>query len=112
MAGHLTLVMKSTYSGYYVVDSDQNILSIDVGLPLEIDDEFWSPPDENNHSIPLRQPDGQPSIISAFNVYARVSLIYDWVIRTLVSLDSPPHTLARILTLIYPVIGSVTVVRS
>ena len=61
------------------------MVSIDVDLPLEIDDEFWSSPDKYGFSAALGQPTDRPSIVAAFNVYAKLSLIYDCVIRNLVS---------------------------
>ncbi|KAF8578958.1 hypothetical protein K439DRAFT_1620942 [Ramaria rubella] len=59
------------------------IFSIDVGLPLEIDDEYWSTPDANGTSGSLGQPAKRPSTISGFNVYVELSAIYDWTMRSL-----------------------------
>ncbi|KAF8515276.1 hypothetical protein JB92DRAFT_2915183, partial [Gautieria morchelliformis] len=68
---------------------------IDIDLPLEIDDEYWSPPGDHGHSILVGQPADQPSIITAFNVYAKLSQIYHWVMRTLYAVNRAVRPMMR-----------------
>ena len=56
-------------------------LSIDVNLPTECDDEYWTTPDGE----PLfKQPPDKPSKISAFNCYIRLTQIMALAHRTIV----------------------------
>ena len=57
-------------------------LSIDVSLPTEVDDEYWSMSDPQQ---PLRQPEGKPSKITFFVCVLRLCQILAFANRTIVS---------------------------
>ena len=56
--------------------------SFDLDLPVECDDEYWSPtgPEE-----PFKQPQGKPSKMSFFIAYLKLSQILAFALRTIVS---------------------------
>ena len=57
--------------------------SIDISLPTECDDEYWTTPDGE----PLfKQPPDKPSKIAAFNCYIRLTQITTQTHRTIVGL--------------------------
>ncbi|KAH9926304.1 uncharacterized protein BXZ73DRAFT_49447 [Epithele typhae] len=53
---------------------------IDVGLPMECDDEYWL---DDLGKPSFKQPDGKPSKITAFNCYIRLSQILLFAVRTI-----------------------------
>ena len=57
--------------------------SIDVKLPTECDDEYWTTPE--GESL-FKQPLGKPSKVAAFNCYIRLTQIMTLAHRTIVGL--------------------------
>ncbi len=65
-------------------------ISIDVALPIEVDDEYWITSDGEGHEI--KQPEGKPSKISFFVHLIRLCQILAFASRTIVSfLRSPSY---------------------
>ena len=56
--------------------------SFDLDLPVECDDEYWSPPDPKDA---FKQPAGKPSKMSHFISYLKLSQILAFALRTIVS---------------------------
>ena len=56
--------------------------SFDLDLPVECDDEYWSPPDPKDA---FKQPSGKPSKMSYFIAYLKLSQILAFALRTIVS---------------------------
>jgi hypothetical protein len=56
--------------------------SFDLDLPVECDDEYWSPPDPKDA---FKQPPGKPSKMSYFIAYLKLSQILAFALRTIVS---------------------------
>lgn len=56
--------------------------SFDLDLPVECDDEHWSPPDPKDA---FKQPPGKPSKMSYFIAYLKLSQILAFALRTIVS---------------------------
>ena len=56
--------------------------SFDLDLPVECDDEYWSPVDSKDA---FRQPLGKPSKMSFFIAYLKLSQILAFALRTIVS---------------------------
>ncbi|KZT28968.1 hypothetical protein NEOLEDRAFT_1057311 [Neolentinus lepideus HHB14362 ss-1] len=56
----------------------------DIDLPLEVDDEYWEPPDAN---LAFRQPPGKPSLVTAFNSWVRLTQITAFTVRTFYAVD-------------------------
>ena len=57
-------------------------LSFDLDLPVECDDEYWSPADPKDA---FKQPAGKPSKMSFFIAYLKLSQILAFALRTIVS---------------------------
>lgn len=56
--------------------------SFDLDLPVECDDEYWSPEDPKDA---FTQPPGKPSKMSYFIAYLKLSQILAFALRTIVS---------------------------
>ncbi|RXW16420.1 hypothetical protein EST38_g9435 [Candolleomyces aberdarensis] len=56
----------------------------DLELPIECDDEYW---DDPNSELRLKQPEGKPSLITAFTLSIRFNQILDISMRTIYSID-------------------------
>ena len=56
--------------------------SFDLDLPVECDDEYWSPTDPKDA---FKQPPGKPSKMSFFIAYLKLSQILAFALRTIVS---------------------------
>ncbi|KAJ2936611.1 hypothetical protein H1R20_g482, partial [Candolleomyces eurysporus] len=56
----------------------------DLELPIECDDEYWDDPDPE---LRLKQPEGKPSLITAFTLSIRFNQILDISMRTIYSID-------------------------
>jgi len=56
--------------------------SFDLDLPVECDDEYWSPSDPKDA---FKQPPGKPSKMSYFIAYLKLSQILAFALRTIVS---------------------------
>lgn len=56
--------------------------SFDLDLPVECDDEYWSPKDPKDA---FKQPPGKPSKMSFFIAYLKLSQILAFALRTIVS---------------------------
>lgn len=56
--------------------------SFDLDLPVECDDEYWSPSDPKDA---FKQPPGKPSKLSYFIAYLKLSQILAFALRTIVS---------------------------
>ncbi|KAF9227310.1 hypothetical protein BS17DRAFT_775262 [Gyrodon lividus] len=56
----------------------------DVGLPLEVDDEYW---ETENPENAFQQPPDKPSRIVAFNSYLKLTKIAAYALRTIYALD-------------------------
>lgn len=55
--------------------------SFDLDLPIECDDEYWDNP---NPELRFKQPEGKPSLITAFALTIRFNQIMEITIRTIV----------------------------
>lgn len=55
--------------------------SFDLDLPLECDDEYWDDPDPE---LRFKQPEGKPSLITAFALTIRFNQILAVSMRTIV----------------------------
>jgi len=60
--------------------------SFDLDLPVECDDEYWSPSDPKDA---FKQPPGMPSKMSYFIAYLKLSQILAFALRTIVSNVTP-----------------------
>ncbi|KAJ2917368.1 hypothetical protein MD484_g3051, partial [Candolleomyces efflorescens] len=58
--------------------------NFDLDLPIECDDEYWDNPDPE---LQLKQPEGKPSLITAFTLTIRFNQILDISMRTIYSID-------------------------
>ena len=56
--------------------------SQDLELPLEVDDEYW---ENENPELAFRQPEGKPSLVTAFVCWIKLSHIVAFALKTLVS---------------------------
>ncbi|KAF9647006.1 hypothetical protein BDM02DRAFT_3188339 [Thelephora ganbajun] len=56
----------------------------DLDLPVECDDEYWSPPDPKDA---FKQPPGKPSKMSYFIAYLKLSQILAFALRTIYSIN-------------------------
>ena len=59
---------------------------MDLGLPIECDDEYWLSSDSER---PFQQPRGKPSKICFFTNYIRLCQILAFAVRTVVSVPVP-----------------------
>ncbi|KAI0630271.1 fungal-specific transcription factor domain-containing protein [Trametes polyzona] len=55
---------------------------LDLELPLEVDDEYW---ENENPELAFRQPEGKPSIVTAFVHWIKLSHIVAFTLKTLYS---------------------------
>ena len=56
--------------------------SLDLDLPLEVDDEYW---ENDDPEMAFRQPEGKPALVSAFVKWIKLSHIIAYALKTLVS---------------------------
>ncbi|KAH9858811.1 fungal-specific transcription factor domain-containing protein [Lenzites betulinus] len=59
---------------------------LDLELPLEVDDEYW---ENDNPALAFRQPEGKPSIVTAFVHWIKLSHIVAFTLKTLYSNNKP-----------------------
>ena len=52
-----------------------------MDLPLAVDDEYWETEDP---ALAFRQPPGKPDLVTAFNLWVRLTQICAFAIRTIV----------------------------
>ncbi|KAF8996694.1 fungal-specific transcription factor domain-containing protein [Cyathus striatus] len=57
----------------------------DLDMPIECDDEFWEHPDPRHR---FKQPDGVPSVVTAFNQHLRLSKIMIFSVNTIYSIKT------------------------
>lgn len=55
--------------------------SLDLDLPLEVDDEYW---EHEDPEMAFRQPEGKPALVSAFVQWIKLSHIIAYALKTLV----------------------------
>jgi hypothetical protein len=60
------------------------LYSLDLDLPIEVDDEYWDHPDPARR---FQQPPGNPSRIASFIYMIKLSQILGYALRTVVSKD-------------------------
>ncbi|KAI0769708.1 fungal-specific transcription factor domain-containing protein [Trametes elegans] len=53
---------------------------LDLELPLEVDDEYW---ENENSELAFRQPEGKPSLVTAFVCWIKLSHIVAFALKTL-----------------------------
>ncbi|KAF8625882.1 hypothetical protein AX15_005149 [Amanita polypyramis BW_CC] len=56
----------------------------DVDYPLEVDDEYWEHPDPEQR---FKQPPGKSSLITAFNLYLKLSQLLAFTLRTIYAIN-------------------------
>lgn len=59
-----------------------SICSLDLDLPLEVDDEFW---ENEDPELAFRQPEGKPALVSCFVHWIKLSHVVAYALKTLVS---------------------------
>jgi hypothetical protein len=57
------------------------LLSFDLDLPLEVDDEYW---EHEDPAQAFKQPEGKPCSITAFVLFIRLTQIKAFALRTIV----------------------------
>lgn len=65
-------------------NSEASLLSFDLDLPIECDDEYWVTSDP---AQAFKQPPGKPAMISYFNCMLRLNQINAFAMRTIVSMS-------------------------
>jgi hypothetical protein len=58
------------------------IVSFDVDLPIDCDDEYWEHPDPEKR---WKQPPGKPSLVAAFLCTLKLNQVLAFSLRTIVS---------------------------
>lgn len=56
-------------------------LSLDLDMPLEVDDEYW---ENDDPELAWHQPEGKPSLVSGFVQWIKLSHIIAYALKTLV----------------------------
>lgn len=56
-------------------------LSLDVDLPIEVDDEYWL---NDDPALAFKQPEGKPSVVVLFNCILRLGRTHGKMLRTIV----------------------------
>ena len=55
--------------------------SLDLDLPIEVDDEYW---ENDDPELAFRQPEGKPAVVSCFIHWIKLSHIIAYALKTLV----------------------------
>ncbi|KAI0329728.1 hypothetical protein GY45DRAFT_1324710 [Cubamyces sp. BRFM 1775] len=65
---------------------------LDLELPLEVDDEYW---ENDNPELTFRQPEGKPSVVTAFVHWIKLSHIVAFALKMLYTPRKPDEGLRR-----------------
>ncbi|KAI0819989.1 fungal-specific transcription factor domain-containing protein [Trametes gibbosa] len=66
---------------------------LDLELPLEVDDEYW---ENEKPELAFRQPEGKPSIVTAFVHWIKLSHIVAFTLKTLYSASKPDNQVGAV----------------
>ncbi|KAL7281745.1 hypothetical protein ACG7TL_005063 [Trametes sanguinea] len=66
---------------------------LDLALPLEVDDEYW---ENENPELAFKQPEGKPSIVTAFIHWIKLSHIVAFALKMLYSTNNSEAVVGRI----------------
>ena len=55
--------------------------SLDLDLPIEVDDEYW---ENDDPDLAFRQPEGKPAVVAGFLEWIKLSHIVAYALKTLV----------------------------